>query len=138
MSPLKTFSKDEIEEKLLNDVWIIPNGCWVKPVNEHNNGYSRISLGRARGYCYSHIVAHEQWIGPVPTGKVVMHKCDNRACINPQHIKLGTQAENMQDMKNKGRALKDMCYQGHPLIRYIDKNGYSRCVTCRPPKKIGI
>ena len=50
-----------------------------------------------------HRLAYEQEHGPIPKGQVVMHTCDNRACINPQHLRLGTQQDNITDAVNKAR-----------------------------------
>jgi hypothetical protein len=50
-----------------------------------------------------HRVMYERTHGEIPTGKVVMHLCDNPPCANPDHLKVGTQQENIQDAKRKGR-----------------------------------
>lgn len=46
---------------------------------------------------------YEDHYGPIPTGMVVMHICDNRKCINIEHLRLGTQSENIKDMHDKKR-----------------------------------
>lgn len=46
---------------------------------------------------------YEQFYGPIPVGKIVMHACDNPRCIRPTHLQLGTYKENTQDMMQKGR-----------------------------------
>jgi hypothetical protein len=51
----------------------------------------------------AHRWAYEFFIGPIPKGLVVMHQCDNRRCCNPLHLKLGTQQENLKDMRDKKR-----------------------------------
>lgn len=53
---------------------------------------------------YVHRLAAEDAYGPIPPGMVVSHRCDNPACYNPAHLRICTQAENLLDMRQKGRA----------------------------------
>ncbi len=52
---------------------------------------------------YAHRVAYELATGPIPEGMVVCHRCDTPACINPDHLFVGTQQDNIADMHRKGR-----------------------------------
>lgn len=73
--------------------------CWEWQGQKTPNGYGRF------GGKMAHRLAHELVNGPIPSGSVVRHKCDNPPCCNPRHLVAGTQAQNMQDMAKRGRHL---------------------------------
>lgn len=66
-------------------------------------GYARVYNPEQKRTVKAHRFFYEIWHGPIPQGKVVMHLCDNRKCVNPDHLELGTQGENLKDMHDKGR-----------------------------------
>ena len=79
--------------------------CWNWEGYINPNGYGRIGLGRRAD---GHEIAHRvSWIlhqGPIPKGLCVLHKCDNPTCVNPNHLFLGHQSDNVRDCVKKGRA----------------------------------
>lgn len=74
---------------------------WVGFIESHGYGRLRAPKGRL---VLAHRVAYEKANGCIPEGMCVCHRCDTKECCNPDHLFLGSQSDNMKDMKNKGRA----------------------------------
>ena len=85
----------------------------------------------------AHRVVWEISHGAIPKGLVVRHTCDVAACLNVEHMLLGTQADNMRDKQDRGRGLWGVCRNGlHPLtgenVYILPSNpGYRECRACR-------
>jgi HNH endonuclease len=81
-----------------------PDDCWIWRGSKTSAGYGNLaSLAGAQPF-YAHRLSYEFHSGPIPRGMFVLHRCDNPACVNPNHLFLGTQTDNMRDMSAKGRS----------------------------------
>ena len=81
-------------------------GCWVwngKTV-KNNSGYGIFNMDNTS--FLAHRVSYSHYIGEIPKGMCVLHKCHNPACVNPEHLYVGTHRQNMDDMINSGRKKK--------------------------------
>jgi hypothetical protein len=76
--------------------------CWEWKACTYHNGYGKFALTRSKPV-YAHRLAFEITNGSIPTGLYICHTCDNPRCCNPHHLFAGTQTDNMQDCKRKGR-----------------------------------
>lgn len=81
---------------------VTESGCWEYNGYQHPLGYGFVYSGGQTWQ--AHRAAYTAWVGPIADGLFVCHSCDNRICINPEHLWLGTNQDNMDDMKKKGRA----------------------------------
>lgn len=97
-----------IAEKLAARTVKQPNGCWTVQGCKLHSGHVHISSGSPASGNFvrvrAHVFAWEQANGrTVPVGMVVMHLCDTPNCVNPAHLRIGTQADNIRDSMAKGR-----------------------------------
>lgn len=106
------------------------NACWIWTGRIGKDGYGRIRIAK-REYVASR-AAYLRWKGPIPDGLWVLHTCDNPRCCNPDHLFLGTHADNMADMKAKGRwngprgeAVTNRVRLTEVQVRYVLKSGES-------------
>src|SRR6516164_3033673 len=92
----------DLKAKLLERTKPEENGCWKFSGSNQPSGYRHLHVGGSR-YRRAHRVSYEVHVGPVPQGLCVLHKCDNRWCVNPDHLFIGTFRDNALDMIAKGR-----------------------------------
>lgn len=110
--------------------------CWLWRGADNGKGYGRISTDK--GAMYVHRLVYVWAFGEIPAGLLVMHWCDVRACVRPDHLSLGTAQDNTDDMISKGRQSNwrerlTECKSGHP---FDEENTYQRqggraCSVCR-------
>lgn len=128
--------------------------CWIWNGSFNSEGrygafYFNKKVGRAHRFSFEH------YKGNIPKGMVVMHSCDNTKCVNPEHLSIGTQRDNIIDMINKGRmsevrkprikislnnkdyeVIKSECVNGHDLLNkdnlyFKNKSAQILCRVCK-------
>lgn len=96
--------KKDIKERLMESCQITISGCWEWKKSLASSGYGQIRWNgiNTRANRASYIA----FKGEIPTGMVVRHTCDNKLCINPDHLLIGTSQQNSTDMVERGRQAK--------------------------------
>lgn len=135
-------AKTPLRDRLLASRRITPAGCWEWTSACTDAGYGRMSW---QGHVERvHRLAAHLWLGlDLRSETKALHRCDNPPCFRPSHLRLGTLADNSQDMVSKGRNYvpqrREKCRQGsHPLtdqnviISSDPRTGrtYRRCRAC--------
>lgn len=114
-----------------------PNGCWLWTASTCAGGYGRVYLRNA--VWQVHKMVYEIFVGPVPEGYVLHHRCKNKRCCNPAHLKLVTQGENLEldgvlVTRTPPNPLRTWCKNGHELtddnVRWRTVHG-KRWRVCR-------
>lgn len=97
--------------------------CWEWTGAIKSNGYGVIGKGgRKDGVDHAHRVAYRIYNGQIPVGFDVCHTCDNRKCVNPRHLYVGTRKDNMQDCVRRGRTNKpagEKCQNAKLTVSYV-------------------
>lgn len=99
-------------------------GCWEWQGHILPSGYGAVMAPCAdkRHPMRAHRLAYELAVGPIPEGLHVLHHCDNPRCVNPEHLWLGTHADNMGDRGRKGRArLQARRGEAVPMAKLTDE-----------------
>lgn len=111
------------------------SGCWLWAGTYQSQGYGVANHKKVKGL--AHRLSYTLHKGPIPDGMHVCHTCDNPACVNPDHLWIGTHQDNHKDKVNKGRAsggsLKGMAHNMRKLtddsvreIRRLCSDGFTQ------------
>lgn len=95
------YPKIPLEERLRQRLVEDENGCWIwQKQKNHRYGTIKLRKGESIG---AHRAAYLLWVGEIPPGMLVCHRCDVTKCCNPEHLFLGTPKQNSEDCSSKGR-----------------------------------
>ena len=126
-----------LRQYIENRINKIASGCWIWTKATNERGYGVFKVFGTRRQIKAHRATYQEFVGAIPEGMDVLHRCDNPPCCNPEHLFLGTHADNMRDCARKGRVRnqkKKYCINGHPFDKkntYVHGHGLRRCRTCR-------
>lgn len=95
-----------LKERFEDKIFYSPDGCWYWLGHVCKDGYGQITIRTDdnRYTSKAHRIAYQICKGDIPKGMYVLHSCDNPRCVNPDHLSVGTQKDNIKDMFQKGRS----------------------------------
>jgi len=102
---MKILRKNYIEE---HSIPVTESGCWLWTGRYDKDGYGMFRDSKQNNYknIKAHRYSYKYFFGEIPKGMSALHKCDVTCCVNPKHLFLGTQKDNMQDMTQKNRRVR--------------------------------
>jgi hypothetical protein len=107
--------------------------CWPWTGCTTSNGYGRASRDGGANVL-AHRFAFELVFGPIPSGLLILHACDTPACVNPAHLRVGTQQENVLDCVLKGRSARGE-KNGHAKLTVADVRAIHRDLDRHRPRR---
>lgn len=133
----------DFKSRLLAGYKVMESGCWEWQKGKESRGYGVISFGR-KTY-KAHRMTYEHFVGPIPVGMFILHKCDNRSCVNPDHLRPGTHKENMAEMAERGGAKAGLLKRsnqsyarGETIAKSVlTEDAVRQIRTCSEPYKFG-
>lgn len=130
--------KELLAKKIASSVDVLGEGCWIwKKATFGINGYGAIGfrVDGKHGTSSAHRASYMVYKGPIPEDMCVCHTCDNRRCVNPDHLWLGSKKDNAKDAISKGRWHAG---ETHPLSVITDEKARAIYELANGGKKTGI
>jgi len=108
------------------------NECWPWLAAKNHLGYGKVGINNKT--IGAHRLSKYIFCGPFDESLFVLHSCDNPICVNPFHLRVGTQQDNLDDMKLRGRKkhwARSVCQRGHPFDEGVIRDGVFKATACR-------
>ncbi len=116
-------------KRFLLAIRVVPDSCWSWQGDRYDNGYGRFSLDDVEWL--AHRLAYACMVGPIPYALTIDHLCNNRLCVNPDHLAIATRADNTR--RGDGSPRPTRCPQGHEYTSdntRVNADGYRQCRAC--------
>lgn len=111
---------------------VTESGCWIWIGSLTAKGYGQVSW-HGSNEKRAHRLFYELHVGPIPLGVCVLHKCDTPACVNPDHLRLGSKTENAKDRDSRGRMARG---ERNGRAKVTEADVLAIRASCRPVSEL--